>query len=124
MFFLVSCVLQRKYGRLNKHVNLLGQFNPLTPVYGSQQCDVPFLIFHIPRLRRQLKLKVTGLDKPPMGHGPRVAVVPSANGTSVWVFSGRYQDFMDSFCVFSLIVVSILETRALHLVVCSTTPPV
>jgi hypothetical protein len=93
--FLVPRVLQRNYGQVNKNVNLLGQFHPLSPACGPQPCAVSFLIFHLPRFRRQLDPKGTGLDNPPP-HGPRAKVGPSANGMSVRVVSGRSRICMDS----------------------------
>jgi hypothetical protein len=70
-FFLVPRVLQMKYGQVNKHVNLLGQFHPLPPLRGPRPPVIPFLILHLPRFRRQLDSKGTGLYQPSARHTPQ-----------------------------------------------------
>ena len=51
--FLVPRVLQRDFGRVNKHILFIGQFTDL-PLASSFAPLVPFVLFYLPRFRREL----------------------------------------------------------------------
>jgi len=59
--FLVSRLLQRDYGRVNKHIQFLGQFDDL-PLPSDFSPLVPFLLFYLPPFVTSLK---PGLDESP-----------------------------------------------------------
>jgi hypothetical protein len=53
--FIVPRVMQRDFGRVNKHIQYLGQFDPKDlPLSSHHPCRVPLLLFYLPPHRRIL----------------------------------------------------------------------
>jgi hypothetical protein len=52
--FIVPRVMQRDFGRINRHIQYIGQFDPKTVPLQSHPCRVPLLIFYLPPHRRSL----------------------------------------------------------------------
>ena len=51
--FIVPRLLQRDFGRVNKHILFIGQFDDV-PVLSHFDPLVPFLLFYLPPFRREL----------------------------------------------------------------------
>jgi hypothetical protein len=51
--FIVPRLLQREFGRVNKHIVFVGQFHDV-PVPANFDPLVPFLLFYLPPFRREL----------------------------------------------------------------------
>jgi hypothetical protein len=52
--FIVPRVMQRDFGRVNKHIHYLGQYDPKALALPSHPCRVPLLLFYLPRHHRAL----------------------------------------------------------------------
>jgi hypothetical protein len=52
--FIVPRVMQRDFGRVNRHILYLGQFNPKDLAFLAHPCRVPLLLFYLPPHRRSL----------------------------------------------------------------------
>jgi hypothetical protein len=52
--FLVPRVMQRDFGRINRHIQYLGQFDPTGIPLQSHPCRVPLLLFYLPPHHRCL----------------------------------------------------------------------
>jgi len=69
--FLVPRVLQRDFGRVNKHILFIGQFSDV-PLNGAFSPLVPFVLFYLPRFRRELGPSGdTGMEPSPAPFAPR-----------------------------------------------------
>jgi hypothetical protein len=52
--FIVPRVMQRDFGRVNRHIIYLGQFDPKELPLQTHPCRVPLLLFYLPPHRRSL----------------------------------------------------------------------
>jgi hypothetical protein len=52
--FIVPRVMQRDFGRVNRHIIFIGQFDPKELTFLSHPCRVPLLLFYLPPHRRSL----------------------------------------------------------------------
>jgi hypothetical protein len=70
LLFVIPMVMQWEYGRVNTHVQLVGQFHPLPHLCGMQPNTVPFLSFHLPCFLRTLSTECQDLDQPTSSQPP------------------------------------------------------
>jgi hypothetical protein len=68
--FIVPRVIQRDFGRVNKHVHLMGKYQPLPLECGAQPNNVIFLLFHLHFFVRSFASTISNLDKYPLGQQP------------------------------------------------------
>jgi hypothetical protein len=56
--FIVPRVMQRDFGRVNRHIQFIGQFSPKDLPFLSHPCRVPLLLFYLPPHSRSLVPKI------------------------------------------------------------------
>jgi hypothetical protein len=69
--FVVPKILQRTFGRVNRHMIFLGQFDPSALFSLSHPCLVPLLIYYLPPFIRTFPIvSDRGVEPPPSGRIP------------------------------------------------------